>query len=350
MTKKVHFFSLSLAALLLAPSTLKAQDDITNIFKAGVNDLQTIAEGYIKPLGYGFSAGLGNNWYNTAATHKLLGFDITVGASGVFTPSSDQKFNLTGLKSLTAVHGETTAPTFGSKGDGVALVMKDKDGNQLTKFNTPDGVYNITPVPSLQLTIGLPLGNDLSVRFVPTINTNNFNVSLWGIGLKHNIKQWIPGVKHLPFDAAVMIGYTKFKLDYTFDDPITPSDLNSSGPDENSATYDNQGMKLRASAFSANVIISKKLAFFTPYIGLGIIRSSFDFNFTGNFPILDYNSTTNATTVKTLTDPIPLHYALTQPGLTAGFRLKMLWVLAFHAQYTLQKYSTASIGFGLNIR
>jgi hypothetical protein len=335
----------------------KAQSDISDLFKSGVNDLQTLANGYIKPFGYGFSSGLGSNWYNTAATHKVLGFDITVGVNGVFTPSDDKSFSLSGLKNLTAVNGEKTAPSFAGKGDGVLLALRQNvNGTTQTvaQFRTPQGVSGTTPVPSFQVTLGLPLGNDLSVRFTPTINAGNFSGNLWGIGLKHNIKQWIPVLKLLPFDAAVMVGYTKSTLDYSFDTSIKPTDLVSdpnlvSTP--SGISYNNQGMKLKANAVMVNAIISKKIAFFTPYLGFGVTRSSFDFNFTGNFPILgNFNTATQKFDVTTLKDPIQLRYTLTQPGATIGVRFKLLWVCALHAQYTLQKYSTASVGFGLNIR
>ena len=116
-------------------------------------------------------------------------------------------------------------------------------------------------------------------------------------------------------------------------------------------SYTDQGMKLKANAVMVNAIISKKIAFLTPYLGFGITRSSFDFNFAGNFPVLgNFNTTTQKFDVTTLKDPIPLHYSLTQPGATIGLRVKLFFVCALHAQYTLQKYSTASVGFGLNFR
>jgi hypothetical protein len=353
MSTTKRTFCIILALGFVNLFSANAQSDISDLFKSGVNDIQTLANGYIKPFGYGFSSGLGNNWYNTAATHKVLGFDITIGGNAVFTPSGDKTFSLSSLQKLTAVNGEKTAPTFGGKGDGVNLILKDNTGREITHFSTPQGVSSATPVPSLQVTLGLPFGNDLSVRFTPNINADNFSGNTWGIGVKHNIKQWIPVLKLLPFDAAVMACYTKFNLDYSFDDPLTPSDLvdnpglinNPSG-----VSYNNQGMKLRASAVMVNAIISKRIAFLTPYLGFGITRSSFDFNFTGNFPIIDGTTSGGKLNVVTKTDPIALHYSLTQPGATIGLRMKLLWIFAFHAQYTLQKYSTASVGFGLNIR
>lgn len=340
--------------VLISVST-RAQSDFNDIFKSGLNNVTTLAEGYVRPFGYGFSSGLGNNWYNTAATHKLLGFDLTVGGNAVFAPASEKSFSLSGLKNLTAVNGETTAPSFAGKGDGVLLALKSNN-QTVTQFRTPDGVSSATPVPSLQLTVGLPLGNDLSIRLLPSIHTDDFKCNMWGIGLKHNIKQWIPVVNKLPFDAAVMLGYTKFNLEYNFGEAINPTDLVGSTqqmylPAYDPSLYQSQGAKVTASALMANVIVSKKLAFLTPYVGFGLTSSKFDFNFTGTFPVIkDFNQTTMKYEIENWKDPIPLHYSKVQPGLTAGIRMKLLWIFALHAQYTIQQYATASVGIGLSIR
>ena len=344
---------LTFCFLTFCSVNLWAQDDISELFKAGAADLQTVAEGYIKPLGTGFSNGLGNNLYNTAAVHKTWGFDITVGASALFVPSSDQSFSLGGLDALHAVNGEISAPSFAGSGEGVDLQLV-KNGQVITEFTTPEGISSIIPTVNAQITIGLPLGNDLSVRYTPTVKTDDFEVGLWGIAIKHNIKQWIPKFKDLPFDASVMVGYTQLNFDYAFPTSITPDDL---ADDPNilnvpaGYSYEDQGMKMTSSALTANLIVSKKLSFFTPYLGVGVIKSKFDFNFTGNYPTLgDQDPSTGKIQVDVLNNPIPISYSNCMVGATAGFRLKILWVLALHAQYTLQKYPTASVGFGINIR
>jgi hypothetical protein len=71
---------LSLITLLLTSSYLFAQNDLANIFKAGLVDMNTLGNDYLKPAGTSFAAGLGSNWYNTAKVHKTWGFDLTVGA------------------------------------------------------------------------------------------------------------------------------------------------------------------------------------------------------------------------------------------------------------------------------
>jgi hypothetical protein len=369
-----------------------AQEDIATLFKAGVDDLDLLAESYLKPMGTGFAANLGSNWYNTAATHKILGFDITVGGGIAMAPTADQTFSLLGFKNLIPTGTATTAPTFAGSGDGVELALKqpakinfagtqidnpalqdaDPNNDYITKFPTPPGVLNMVPGINGQIALGLPFGIEVAVRYVPTINASGFDMGLWGIGVKYDFKQWIPVVSEMPFDASAFVGYTKFTLNYAFptDFRITPDDLVDPSIGyipEAGVAFDDQKLGMTASALSMNILISKKLLFFTPYLGLGLTNSSFNLGFKGNYPILGdpYMPSTTVAGVQVpdvtdpdfgkfqmshKTDPIDLTYDNSMPSLTVGFRLKILWVLALHAQYTMQKYPIISGGFGINIR
>lgn len=353
---KTKLQSFAFGVLLLgATASASAQSDITSLFKAGTADMNKLVDGYMKPAGTAFAAGLGSNWYNTAATHSLLGFDITIGASVLTTPTSERTFSLTGLSKLTPV-GATTAPTFTGKGPGVNMQLKNGN-NVVASFTTPEGVSQYIPAATLQASIGLPLGTDISVRYSPELKFEGVKVQLWGLGIKHNIKQWIPVVKLLPFDASIMAGYTKFKQDYGFPTQLQAADLYANASsiyDDHSGTPANQGFSTEATSVMANLIISKKIAFFTPYVGFGLNKVHYDLGFNGVYPILGDPITSGANAgklpVKYINDPVKVSNNETLWGATAGFRLKMLAVIALHAQYTFQKYPTASVGFGINFR
>jgi hypothetical protein len=370
---------LLLLVVLLICSTwspLKAQDDITNIFKSGIADLNTVAKGYLTPAGNAFAAGMGSNWYNTAETHKVLGFDIKIGANVTISPISDQSFSLTGLTNLKANDPSITeAPSFTGKGDGVQLNLMQpqylSDGTTenplykngtgvITSFTSPSGISRYVPSASVQLTVGLPFKNDLMVRFVPTVKTNGVEVSLWGVGVKNNFIKLIPGLKLLPFDASVLIAYNQLDLKYAFpaSDRITPEDLVGEDveyiSDPNSNDYSTQGMKLSATSLTANIIVSKKFLLLTPYVGFGFTKTSFDLKMTGNYPTLGDPVNTGNNTYKMQiineTDPIDVSSNQVMPGATVGLRFKVLFIFTANAQYTFQKYPTASIGFAIGMR
>jgi len=380
--KKITFFLISFLLTGSYFSNVNAQDDISNIFKAGVADLNTVANGYLKPAGVSFSTGLGSNWYNTAAVHKIWGFDLTVGAGAVQSPLSDQSFSLTGLTNLTPTNGSlTSAPTFTGKGNGVELNLMQpqylENGHanpyypgKIVSFTTPSAVSQYVPTASIQFTLGIPFINDVSVRLVPKVSVSGFETSLWGVGIKHNFKQWIPVIKDLPFDAAVVLAYSKFNLKYAFtsNSRITPDKLVSGGvtyvDDPNSNDYSQQGMKVDATALTANFVFSKKIAFITPYVGFGMTNTSFDVLMVGNYPTLGDPKTVTVggvtvpqlnengkpiMQIKNITDPVKVTAPEVMTNATIGFRLK-LWVLTMHAQYAFQKYPIASAGFGVSIR
>jgi hypothetical protein len=352
-------------------SMIYAQNDISNIFKAGVVDLNKVAEGYLKPAGNSFSAGLGTNWYNTAEVHKAWGFDLTFGVGAVMAPTADQTFSLTGLTNLKpSVAGTTSAPTFMGKGDGVELNLYQPKylsngnanplyGQKIVTFTTPSGVSKIVPTASIQFTLGIPFLNDVSFRLVPKVTVKGFDVSMWGIGIKHNIKQWIPFVKDLPFDAAVVLAYSKFDMNYAFpaSAQITPDKLVSGGsasyiPDPTSSDYTNQAMKVSANAKTANIVFSKKILFITPYVGFGITSTDFDLTMAGNYPTLGdpvQSGNTYKMQIKNLTNPVTVSSTESMTNATLGLRLKLA-VITIHAQYAFQKYPVASAGFGISIR
>jgi hypothetical protein len=364
-------------------SNMNAQNDILNIFKSGLSDLNKVANGYLTPAGNCFSAGLGSDWYNTAAVHKPFGFDLTIGADIIQAPLSDQTFSLSGLTNLKTTDASmTSAPSFTGKGNGVELNLMQPQflsngqsnplyGRKIVSFNTPSGVSKYVPSASIQFTLGLPYINDVSIRLVPTITADGFKASLWGIGIKHNFKQWIPALKVLPFDAAVALSYTKFDLKYSFspDHLITPDQLVSNdltyAADPSSNDYSNQAMKISATAKSASIIFSKKLAFITPYVGFGITNTSFDLSMVGNYPTLGDPVTTTEggvtvakkddngkyiMQIKNVTDPINISSSEVMTNATVGLRMKVLWIFSVHAQYAFQKYPVASVGFGISIR
>jgi len=373
--RKVLVSSLLLLFVSLGYS-LKAQDDISDIFKSGMADLNKVAEGYLAPAGNAFAAGMGSNWYNTADTHKLLGFDFRIGISGTQIPVSDQMFSLEGLENLKAMDPNVSqAPTFGGSADGVELSLMqprylkggseenplyDNGNGVITSFTTPSGLTRYVPSASLQLTIGLPLKNDLIVRFVPTIKNSGVETSLWGIGLKNNFKELIPFFKYLPFSLSALVAYNQFDISYAFPTSaqVTPDKLVSEDlgyvPAAESSDYTDQGMKMSASSLTANIIISKNFIFFTPYLGVGVIRTNFDLKMAGNYPTLGDPVDTGGGEYKmqiiNKIDPVSFSSSQVMPGATLGFRLKILGIISAHAQYTLQKYPTASIGFGLGMR
>ena len=329
--------------LLAAPFAVSAQSgigDIVNQGKASVADAKYLAEGYISPMMKAVGYGMNQGWYNTAKPHKFPGFDLTLSINPVFVPSADKVFIVDNTKlssvALTQdVHGTNPGPT--GKGEIPTVLGQDKITTTYTaklpatgSFNGPDGIgINFIPMPTLNLGIGLPKNTDLKVRFVPTVDlgkaTNNQltgNFGLFGVGVMHDIKQWIPGVKALPFDLSGFVGYTKMTL--------------SAGVDKNQP---NNKADFNCSATTIQALISKKLAVLTVYAGVGYNMATTKLALKGTYDFA-------GASVK---DPFAFSTTSNGARATGGLRLKF-GPLTFHGDYTLAKYKAASVGVGIAVR
>ena len=336
--KLLYFF-----LLMCSTTMVTAQDELDKLLKNGVEDGTKLVSGYIDPFMKSLSLGLNQGWYNTAKPHKVAGVDLTITASAMTIPSSDLFYDVTKLN-LQEVELSSTespdypfAPTiFGPERAPVYQLKSIPDST----YEGPPGIdlkgnlgKNWMPVPMVTLGFGLPKEIDVKFRFSPTIDVGDGGeFRLFGIGVMHNIKQYIPGLKLLPFDLSGFVGYTRMSLDFKFEDG-------------QEVDGDNQRAEFVMSATTVQGVISKKFSVVTVYGGLGYniaksnisILGTYDFNDDGDFDDLRE------------VNPVDLRFGASGPRFTAGFRLKLA-VITLHADYTLQKYKALTVGFGINVR
>lgn len=230
----------------------------------------------------------------------------------------------------------------------------------LTQFRMPPGL-GVPVLPALggiQASIGIIKDIDLIVRFLPPLSfpiggvVNRLDIGYWGVGAKLGFKQWIPGFKELPFDLAFVGGFTNLTSSVGLTLNPAPGVAGPTGID-----YSNQKVTLNTTGFNAGVVISKKLLFFTPYAGIRFERATTTLKATGNYPITGADLTlvgvqaTLTPRIFVLTDPVNISYSNPNSiAFNAGFRLKFLWVLTLHADYTFANYSVINTGLGIDIR
>jgi len=368
-----------------------AQAGTNDILKSGLTDANKMMDAYASPLLKSFGAGLNSGWFNTAKPHGIGGFDITFTGNITFAPTSDQSFdpNSLGLQNVKIVPGQinSTTPTiFGSsdtsKCMNMGLYARYPGATQdslMTKFQLPAGFgYNIFAVPALQAAVGVGFGTEVAVRFFPNLSFNGINVGLYGFAIKHDFKQWIPVMKSLPFDLSAMFGYTSLSASYKFADANQIQGAQPSNDTYNanpSKVYNDQQISFASNAWTANVIISKKLLFFTPYLGVGYQYANTTLTMAGTFPLVTINPNFDYTKVfvagpggtninpnyhasdpnshpkivQEYKDPVQVSGVLSGFKATVGFRIH-LPLFTLHADYTFANYNVASIGAGINIQ
>lgn len=334
-------------------SQFKDVDFLRSAPADGVKYLQA----YLTPYANAFGAGLNGGWYNTAKPHKFGGFDITISTSAGIVPSSAQTFDVTKIGLSSAVTGTGMASTIaGPKTAGPLLTYK-VNGVTLASFNAPKGVnWKYVPVPTAQVGIGLPMGTELKVRFIPKIKIQDGDIALWGVGLLHNLTQYLPGNKALPFDVSLFGGYTKLMGDVPLGLEPDKSVTQAYTTVNPATAFDNQNLKITVGALNVGAIGSLNLPVITFYGGVGYTKTKTTMELSGNFPLPVAVATPvphaeyNDSGVKKGSD-FPKLEIKNFSGLRAniGFRLKLA-IVTLHFDYTRAQYNVLTTGLGFSFR
>ncbi|MGM0550196.1 MAG: DUF6588 family protein [Bacteroidota bacterium] len=346
---------LAVGVMIFSSSATLAQvDKLANMMAGGVGDAEKLFSAYLTPYANGLGADLSAGWYNTAKVHKTGGFDITVTFNTAIIPESDKSFDLRDLNlSDAASPSDFSSPTAaGAKNPGPQITYK-KEGKDLVSYDLPKGSgFGYTPAPMIQAGVGLVKGTSVMGRFTPQINVGDAGeVSLWGVGVKHSVKQWIPALKRLPvLHLSVMAGYTQ--LNSATDFQLLPSFYNSTET-YNEMDYDDQQMELEVRSFTANMIVSANLPVVSFYGAVGIARTKTNLALTGNYPVPELNEEKEVVLVD-IRDPFSIDIenndgSATKPRFNAGMRFKFA-VVTLHFDYTYANYSVATAGLGISFR
>jgi hypothetical protein len=334
--------------------------DFGNFVVGGADDAEKLFTAYMSPYINGFAASLTGGWYNTAKPHKLGGFDLTITINSAFVPDEFKTFDVDGLDltSLSRIDGsETLSPTGAGKNDAGPDMKYNYAGFDSAAFTLPPGTgIGLVPSGMIQAGIGLFKGTELIGRYLPKVGYKKGKAGLWGVGLKHDIKQWIPGLNKVPvLNISVMGGYTAMNSFVSLS--VTPERLNLADYYSGADVWNDQKMVLTSSSFTANLVVSADLPIVCFYGGVGFATTKTNFKLQGNYPMIDHIETTSVPpvpVVEAVADPINFEISnkegtKTKPRLNAGVRLKLA-LLTLQFDYTRAKYNMATFGIGLSFR
>ncbi|HPW66770.1 MAG TPA: hypothetical protein PLY32_03325 [Salinivirgaceae bacterium] len=371
-------FTLALIALFTTASF--SQTDVSEFLSLGIDaieDIETLSGAYLNPIGKGLATTLSSGWNNTAATHRVLGFDFSVGFTLTTIPSVDKKFNLNDYNWKRVIFNRNEypnplSPTVAGKQDilipiGVKLSETMKLENII---NMPDGV-NLPAVglPIVHFGIGVFKGTDLQLRALPPLTISDYGkINMFGAGIKHDFKQWIPVVNKLPFDASFAVNYSVVnsvfdKIKYFPTEMITIDRANIDNnllPLVNSISrieaeyYNKQELLFRMNSFSANLLLSKSLLFLTVYGSVGYSASASNIQLAGPYLLPSIESDgSNVYMALREKDQIedPIDITMKHSSLRAGFGLRFKFaVITLHGEVTYQDYTMYNFGLGIAVR
>lgn len=332
---------LLLTKLVCIHQTVEAQSSFEAFLYAGPGESEKLTEAYLAPLVLGLSHGMCSGWYNTAATHHPLGFDLTVTASSVFVPSSATRFNPdpTIYSHIRVAESEGLPTAIGpSAGTEARFNYTDQStGQQIEAVKQIEGIglmdrfgYNMIPAPIVQLGFGTFWNTDIIVRYMPEMQFGDFSTSVFGLGIKHDVVQWIPALQRLPLDMAVLAAFGGF-------DNQMDMDTGMAGAGQE-AIFDVNGWTIQG-------ICSKEFSAVTLYGALGYGSVTSTMQMRGVYA-LEGEEGEIAVEVR---DPMSICYKDGAIRATAGFRMKLA-LLTIHADYTIQRYHMLNVGIGFSFR
>jgi hypothetical protein len=396
-----HFFRSSSMYFILVVvfgcnmTKVRAQDAALAVLSGGREDANRLVGAYVGPLGRGFSQALGQNWFNTANSLKLLRFNVQAGATMLTLPETDRTFdaNALGLQNIRPLGGQADrVPTiagernaaspswvvFGTLADSTA-----PGGLRSVALDTlPDllkglGMRNVF-APYIQANIGLIKNTELNIRYAPVLDLSTVGGNLvpdnllrgeirfWGAGIKHELLQWIPVLKRFPLSMSIYANHSRmsYALDTRVDGP-SASDYPRTLPGNlvladyrinGSEDFSKQRLFMEGRATGLGLILSKKILMVTGFASLGMQESTFRLVAEGNYPVRsgltpDPNNPLRFTEEWTsLNKPLDIETKSNRTlRMGVGVRAKIL-MIAVHAEaFTLGEYKGycggLSVGF-----
>ena len=293
-----------------------------NILASDIAQGEKLIEAYFTPMAESFGAGLNSGWYNTAKPHSLGGFDLTFTLNTVIIPNSAETFNIKDAGGTTFTSTKDEASTIFGSSDVTTMIYNNSSTGLDVDFEMPGGLKTpAVPLPMIQAGIGLIKNTAIDIRYMPMLNVgNNINVNLFGVGVKHDLLQWIPVVGDaIPMSLSLQGGYTSLN-----------TELKIAG----------QEVSLKTKATTINLVASKKLLMVTGYAGVGYNSSTTTFAADANFDLggIEFN------------DEVKIDFE-SNNNLRANIGLRLnITLITIQADYTFSEYPTATLGIGVSLR
>lgn len=338
--KKTHLLLL----LFLLSFSVKSQD--LELLLLAKDDSNLLIRNYMTPVMEGMLYSLNDGWYHTAKTHKKLGFDITISANAAIVPNSSKtfQFNANDYQYLTLESGDSKMQTvMGKDNKSVIAVRIPESGDyKVAQFSLSDGIgndlpLNAVPSPMIQASVGIPLSTDISIRYLPKINTDDVEGNLIGFGIKHNLLQYLGPVDKLPLNVALFAGYTTMDATYYVGNAST------------GFAGSNQEATFKLNAYTIQTIASLDFPVISLYGAVGYDTGTSTLKLKGTYELTYTYEGNNNTVTESVKNPINMDFNANGVRGTLGAKLNIGFFKIF-GDYTIKEYNTVTAGIAFSFR
>jgi hypothetical protein len=288
---------------------------------------------------------------------------IQLRANGTFAPQDAQKFTLDpseyeaiiqrgydaasplpGRITVTFGDGSSTprniATALGDNGTVQSLIVQARDATTgallvENEIILADGIgsqgLDFVPTAFLQGAVGLGYGLELKARFIPKIETDDFESGFYGGGLQWEISRLfvgnsIDGADELPVAISLLAAYTKVDLSYDFEDGTIVNGTN-------------QRIESQADVFNFSLIAGTNWKTFNLYGGVNYLLGNTLTNLNGEYVFVDDSIIFPQNS--TLVDPVAVESETSGILGTVGAKLT-LGAFNINADYTIGEFQTLS--------
>jgi len=281
-----RFLGVIILVSFLTPDEIQAQDTTKSDFEAFIESLaEENVPGYVQPFATALGTAINSGIYHTAKIHGLPGFDV--GFRAMMIPIPDE--GLTYFAKVGADSFETPS-VFGEKASSVTGLPGGLDIGTI-----------IFAVP--QVSIGLFMGTELNIRYLPAIELSDKigKLELTGIGLSHSLDQYFPAPIPLLPQLSAGFMFQNFKV----------------------------GDILESTHTAFNLRLSKSVPMLTVYLGTQFESTEMDITYKP--PGFTETVTVNVE-------------GKNQVRFTGGLRWTLFPFLGINADYSLGEYPAINVG------
>ena len=318
--------------------------DGVEVLLSAKEDSEKLIKGYTGPLMKSFIYGLNSGWSTSAKTHSKLGFDLTVGFSSSIAPDTDLTFMPENLSYVDS--DNLVLPTVFSNKSSVPLDITipgtGVTGDLTSRVNFPGGIgsdipFKGIPIPNLQLGVGTIKNTDLIIRGIPKQKFQGSEISMFGLGIKHDLTQYFGLIGKLPFNLSALLAQSSVNASYNLDSEIlTQGNL----------------IDLNIKTQTLQLLGSLDFPVISAYGAIGITRGSANFNLIGDYEINYTEVVPGGIEIPfstTLIDPLSLDYNAGSFLAIIGARLNLTF-FKIYGQYSFQEYNTFTLGTSFSFR
>lgn len=239
-------------------------------------DLIFLTGQYVEPAAQATIYQSSSGWFKNAKALNLWEVDLSLQANALFLPKRKQNFDISeaNLVNLGIQGNQTTATIPTALGGESNVVLEGSIDDEIIEIDAPEGLnQSVFNYFQIQAAIGLWKGTTFITRYSPKIKINKTYYQIFGVGLQHNISQWIPAIDSSKFNLAALVSYSK----YNVSDEFSPANLvlgsiNSINVEGNSILF--------------SVLASKTIKKLDFTAAIGITKSEFTYKIGGDGELL----------------------------------------------------------------